>query len=73
MSVLLPCPFCGFVPDYTNDDCIYPASSASDCVDGIVVYKVWELNCYEIGGGCGASVYGDNPIDCIKRWNTRIA
>jgi len=25
------------------------------------------------GGGCGASILGDNPEDCINRWNTRFS
>jgi hypothetical protein len=34
-------------------------------------YPVWELNCYETGGGCGASMNGYNPIDVVNKWNTR--
>lgn len=59
---ILPCPFCGFRPDSLDDDCIYPINRER---------TIWNLVCYEIGGGCGASVLGDNREDVIQRWNTR--
>jgi len=59
---LLPCPFCGFTPDINNDDCLYPVTRNN---------KVFSLNCYMTGGGCGAEMLGASPEDCINKWNTR--
>lgn len=56
------CPFCGFEPKESDADCIYPVDHSR---------KVWSLNCYETGGGCGVSVLGSSVGDVIKRWNTR--
>ena len=63
---LLPCPHCGFKPDIMDYDCIYPAGRARN-PDG--TYLLWNLNCYETGGGCGATVYGPSAIECIRHWN----
>lgn len=59
---LKPCPFCGFHPSVTDDDCIYPVTMDR---------KVWSLHCYETGGGCSAAVLGGSPEECIALWNTR--
>jgi hypothetical protein len=59
---LIDCPFCGFKPDEQNDDCIYPVNRER---------TVYNLVCYETGGGCGASVLGSDAMDCIDRWNNR--
>ena len=63
---LLPCPHCGFKPDIMDCDCIYPAGRARGA-DG--KFLLWNLNCYETGGGCGATVYGSSAIECIRHWN----
>lgn len=60
---LLPCPFCGFVPHVEDDDCVYPVDRE---------LTVYGLNCYEIGGGCGARVLGESTEDVIQKWNTRV-
>lgn len=60
--MLKECPFCGFQPDVEDDDCIYPINRER---------TVYNLVCYETGGGCGASVLGDNKEDVILRWNGR--
>lgn len=65
---LLPCPFCGFKPDVHDRDCIYPSSSLR-LENGD--YRFYDIHCYETGGGCNASIMGDNPKDCIKKWNKR--
>ncbi|MGZ8924493.1 MAG: hypothetical protein ACXW2E_01285 [Nitrososphaeraceae archaeon] len=59
---LLNCPFCGFHPDINDEDCIYPLNRER---------TLWNLVCYETGGGCGASVLGDTKEEVITRWNTR--
>jgi hypothetical protein len=70
---LKPCPFCGFIPDVQDDDCIYPVRNyiidpnSSDLTD-----RVWTLVCYVSGGGCDASVLGDFREDVIRKWNTRV-
>lgn len=65
-ETLLPCPFCGFTPDINDMDCIYQISRQT-----AVQAEVWNINCYETGGGCSAHILGDNPQDCINKWNTR--
>ena len=59
---LLKCPFCGFRPDRSDIDCVYPVDRER---------TVYNVVCYETGGGCGASVLGSNADDAIKKWNTR--
>ena len=56
------CPFCGFQPRATDDDCIYPVTQDR---------RLWSLNCYETGGGCAAEVLGDSPEEVIEKWNSR--
>ena len=63
MASLLPCPFCGFVPDVKDGDCIYPVNRER---------TVWNLVCYDTGGGCGASVLGDSPENAIINWQKRV-
>lgn len=60
---LKPCPFCGFKPDPNDDDCIYPGDRER---------TIWQLVCYETGGGCAATVLGSSVEDVIERWNTRV-
>lgn len=73
LTTLKPCPFCGFQLDRDEADCIYPAVRPEyDEDQDKMVYRVWELNCYEVGGGCGASMLGDSAEDCITKWNTRV-
>jgi hypothetical protein len=71
-EVLKPCPFCGFQPDRNDPDCIYPAiSPVYDAEESQMIFKVWNINCYESGGGCSAHILGSSAEDCIKKWNTR--
>lgn len=61
---LKPCQFCGFTPHHADADCIYPINQKRE---------VWNIVCYETGGGCSASILGGSPEDCIEKWNTRAA
>lgn len=63
MIELKSCPFCGFRPQGDSDDCIYPIDHSR---------TVWNLVCYETGGGCGASVLGGSAGEVVERWNTRV-
>lgn len=73
---LKPCPFCGFGPDSNDDDCIYPVTGKkikyNDNDGNIIEYMIWNINCYETGGGCGVYLIGYSPEDCIEKWETRI-
>ena len=66
MKTMLPCPFCGHVPDVTDPDSVYPVNRYRD--EG----QIFRAGCEEAAGGCGAEVLGFSPEDAIKRWNTRI-
>lgn len=70
---LLPCPFCGFQPDRNDHDCVHPSTRPEyDPELYILVYRVWEINCYETGGGCSANILGSSPEDVIEKWNKRV-
>lgn len=65
---LRDCPFCGATPPVHDlDDFLYPVTRP--------IYsggeQLWNLNCSENYGGCGASVSGDNEQQCIEFWNRR--
>lgn len=70
---LLPCPFCSFEPDINDPDCIYPVRSDIPYLDENekIIYTIWNINCYESGGGCSCSILGDSRQDCIDKWNKR--
>jgi hypothetical protein len=69
---LKPCPFCSFVPDRYDPDCIYPADRGKyNPETDKIEYEIWNINCYETGGGCGCYILGHSPEDCVKRWNNR--
>jgi hypothetical protein len=70
---LKSCPFCGFNLDVNDEDCIYPVGRPMyDLETDKPMWRVYNIVCYETGGGCGASVLGDSPEDCIDRWNSRV-
>lgn len=60
-TYIKPYPFCGSDVDSYKDsgDFIYPASRDK---------SVWSINCLEIYGGCGESISGSSPEDCIHKW-----
>lgn len=62
MIKLKSCPFCGFEPDPEDNDCIYPVGHDQ---------TLWNLNCYETGGGCSAHVLGKTIEECVEKWNRR--
>lgn len=70
---LLPCPFCGVIPDITDDETIHPACRPEyDANLDKLIFRVYQINCLAIRGGCDASILGDSPKDCITKWNRRI-
>jgi hypothetical protein len=56
---LRPCPFCGFVSDTDDFDCIYPVNRER---------TAYNLVCTN---HCGCEVVGSSPEDCIEIWNHR--
>jgi hypothetical protein len=66
-TYIKPCPFCGSEVDGYKDsgDFIYPVPTASGA-------RLYEINCLSIYGGCGASILGNSPEECIEKWNTRF-
>lgn len=60
------CPFCNHLPDVIGDlrDVLHPVTRD---------FSVWEFNCLEIEGGCGASILGGSPQECIDKWNRRVS
>lgn len=67
MTYILPCPFCGQVPDPNDGDFCYPSIMRRD---GTQIYRA---GCIELAGGCGAEVLGDSAEEAIERWNTRVS
>ena len=63
---LLPCPFCGQVPDREDPDCVCPVTRPDN--DGRQVFRA---GCIECAGGCGAEVTAWSAEEAVKRWNTR--
>lgn len=61
---LLPCPFCGHNPSSEHE-------SLRDSVHPVGRSQVWEFNCNESEGGCGAAVLAGSRNDAIKAWNSR--
>jgi hypothetical protein len=56
------CPFCGTVPRFEEEmiDTVYPTDQKRD------TYVCWCGN-----HDCGATMYGDSPIDAIEHWLRR--
>lgn len=63
MIELKDCPFCGFKPNYQDADCVYPVNRER---------TLYNVVCYETGGGCGASVLGWTEDEAVERWNRRV-
>ena len=80
---MIICPFCGNVPDLTDEDTLYPM--------GVIWYFNDELQCriydkfsmrykYKSYGwcyilnchNCGCSISADSKEECIDAWNRRI-
>jgi hypothetical protein len=79
---LLPCPFCGKVPDMEDFDTLYPSGIGwKDHEDGTRSYHFamdvpkeqwcWLLHCFA-NGGCGAEMRGDSRDEVVTKWNTRV-
>ncbi len=61
---ILPCPFCGQVPDTSDGDFCYPIIRDN---------RFYRAGCIESHGGCGAEVIGESPERAIEKWNTRVS
>lgn len=59
---ILPCPFCGKEMDSNDPDTLYPYNREK---------TIWNIVCQQNYGGCDAYILGDNPTNCILKWNTR--
>lgn len=79
---MLPCPFCGRKSDPADEDTMHPSGSVWKDRGEFRTYhhrselsdydgQVWELNCVEHYGGCGANMLGDSPKDVLDKWNRR--
>lgn len=54
------CPHCGFTPDVSDEDFIYPYRPD---------WTRWIAVCPTTAGGCDAEVFGSSPKDVLRRWN----
>ena len=60
-----PCPFCGQLPDVTDEDFFYPLFRSES-----EFHVLWRAGCIESAGGCGAEVTGPvsyTHLDVYKR------
>lgn len=64
---LIFCPFCGYVPDRDDPDCVHPVTRPDK--DG---RQVWRAGCLAIAGGCDAEVLGWSAEEAIANWNKRV-
>lgn len=79
---LKSCPFCGKVPDYDDEDMLYPSGVGwkpfRDIGRAYVNFRevppeqwCYTLHCVQHHGGCGAEISGDSKIEAIEKWNKR--
>ncbi len=80
---MLPCPFCGKVPDLDDPDTLYPNGTGWKYrFNGFTQYvsfrdvpkEQWcySLHCVTTSGGCGAEMSGDSIQECLDKWITRL-
>jgi len=60
---LLPCPFCGHVPQIRDPDVLYPINNS---------YEIWNIVCPASSGGCDTSILAGSSEEAIRKWNTRV-
>ena len=84
--VMSPCPFCGHVSQDMRD-ALHPSGTVWLQTNGRIHYAsrhrayaiphellgdVWEMNCLEHEGGCGASISANSREAVIIKWNRRL-
>ncbi len=62
-----PCPFCGQLPDVTDEDFFYPLFRSES-----EFHVLWRAGCIESAGGCGAEVTGHSAQEAIDKWERRV-